>query len=224
MGSGSNNDNIRWGDRTALRWEGIKPFLKMFPHGKVIVNYRDPRAILASYKHSTYLPEPMYLDVIFSTLALFNYISSLGNVSKNVHLVKYEDLIEKPVYIIKKASQFLEIDYKDEMLNVAQFKDFKGEKFDTDSSFTSQKKSIDKSSRDLWREKLSNTEIHFTEMILKNHMLSFGFDLSGINLNQEELNKFKILLNDKYINKRFLYWKKNGNGLESHPDTVGAYN
>ena len=91
----SNNDDIRWGDRTALKWEGIKPFLKMFPHGKVIVNYRDPRAILASYKHSTYLPEPMYLDVIFSTLALFNYISSLGEVSKSVHLIRYEDLISE---------------------------------------------------------------------------------------------------------------------------------
>tara|TARA_A100000164_G_C21896373_1_gene768138 strand:- start:35 stop:1015 length:981 start_codon:yes stop_codon:yes gene_type:complete len=220
----NNNDNIRWGDRTVLSWESINQFLEMFPQGKVIINYRDPRAILASYKHSTYLPEPMYLDVIFSTLALFNYISSLGEVSKSVHLIRYEDLIEKPAFIIKKASQFLEIDYKDEMLNVAQFKDFKGEKFDTDSSFTSQKETIDKSSRDLWREKLSNIEIYFTEMILKNHMLSFGFDLSEINLNQEELNKFKILLNDKYINKRFLYWKKNGNGLESHPDTAGAYN
>ena len=30
----SNNYGIRWGDRTALRWEGIKSFLKMFPQVK----------------------------------------------------------------------------------------------------------------------------------------------------------------------------------------------
>lgn len=218
-----NDDNIRWADRTVLRWGGIKPFLEMFPKGKVILNYRDPRAVLASYKLSTYLPEPMYLDIIFSTLSLFNFIASLGDASNRVHLIKYEDLIEKPEYIIKKASQFLEISYKDEMLNVDQFKDFKGQKFNTDSSFTSQKESIDRSSKDLWKEKLTNIEIYFAEMILKNHMETLGFDLLGINLNGEELDKFNILLDNEYIKKRFIYWKKNGNGLESHPDTVGAY-
>ena len=187
----SNNYGIRWGDRTALRWEGIKSFLKMFPQGKVIINYRDPRAILASYKYSTYLPEPMYLDTIFSSLALFNYIFSLDKNSKNIHLIKYEDLIENPEFIIKKASQFLEIDYKDEMLNVAQFKDFKGEKFDTDSSFTSQKETIDKSSRDLWKNNLSNVEIYLTEMVLKDQMVSLGYNLSEINLNQQETDEFK---------------------------------
>ncbi len=219
----SNNYGIRWGDRTALRWEGIKPFLKMFPQGKAIINYRDPRAILASYKRSTYLPEPMYLDIIFSSLSLFNYISSLNKISKNIHLIKYEDLIENPQFIIKKASQFLEIDYKDEMLNVAQFKDFKGQKFNTDSSFTSQKESIDNSSRDLWKNNLSNIEIYFTEMILKDHMVSLGFNLSEINLNQKEITEFKKLLDNKYINKRILYWKKNGNGQENYPDKIGAY-
>ncbi len=219
----SNNYGIRWGDRTALRWEGIKSFLKMFPQGKVIINYRDPRAILASYKYSTYLPEPMYLDTIFSSLALFNYIFSLDKNSKNIHLIKYEDLIENPEFIIKKASQFLEIDYKDEMLNVAQFKDFKGEKFDTDSSFTSQKETIDKSSRDLWKNNLSNVEIYLTEMVLKDQMVSLGYNLSEINLNQQETDEFKKILENKYINKRILYWKKNCNGQESFPDKIGAY-
>ena len=147
----------------------------------------------------------MYLDTIFSSLALFNYIFSLDKNSKNIHLIKYEDLIENPEFIIKKASQFLEIDYKDEMLNVAQFKDFKGEKFDTDSSFTSQKETIDKSSRDLWKNNLSNVEIYLTEMVLKDQMVSLGYNLSEINLNQQETDEFKKILENKYINKRILY-------------------
>ena len=94
------------------------------------------------------------------------------------------------------------------MLNVAQFKDFKGEKFDTDSSFTSQKETIDKSSRDLWKNNLSNVEIYLTEMVLKDQMVSLGYNLSEINLNQQETDEFKKILENKYINKRILYWKK----------------
>jgi len=216
--------NVRWGDRTAVRWEGIKPFLNMFPNGKAVHIYRDPRALLASYKHMTYLPEPMYLDIVFSTLAMFNYISD-DSIRKNdnVYLIKYEELIENPELEIKKLCLFLEIEYKPSMLKVDQFKNFKGEKFDTDSSFTEQKISIDTSSKYIWKDKLTNVDVYLTEMILKKHMLTYGYELSAIDLDKDEFSDLYDLLHDEYILKRYTYWLKNCDGCESHPEDSSGY-
>lgn len=219
----SDNDNIRWADRTAVKWEGIKPFLEMFPNGKAVHIYRDPRAVLASYKHMTYLPEPMYLDIIFSTLSMFKFLSSEDCLTSRVLLIKYEDLIEEPQKVVINACDFLDIKYKEEMLDVSKFKDFKGQKFDGNSAFVAQKTSIDKTSKSLWKDKLTNIELYLTEMILKQYMLFFGYELSGVDLSKSEFNELYDLLHEEYIYKRYAYWLKNGNGQESHPDTDGAY-
>ena len=44
-------------------------------------------------------------------------------------------------------------------------------------------------------------------MVLKDQMKSLGYNLSEINLNQQETDEFKKILENKYINKG-LYWKK----------------
>ena len=60
------NITKKWGRKTQLVWRQIPDFLKIFPKGKAINIIRDPRSVLASFKKSTYNPEPAYLGAIFN--------------------------------------------------------------------------------------------------------------------------------------------------------------
>lgn len=214
----------RWGDRSAVNWSGIPSFIDMFPDGKVIHIYRDPRAVLASYKYFTYHEEPMYMDAVFASSAMFNFIENKAILqNKNIYLLKYEDLVSKPVETIKDICQFLDISYTSKMLNAASFIEPTGKTFDSNSSFKKNRKTIDRSSIDVWRDKLSNLDIYITEMVLKEKLLRYGYKLSGIDLNKNELTEMYDLLHIPFLRKRYKYWLENGTGLEAYPDTIGVY-
>lgn len=214
----------RWGDRSAVRWTGILPFLEMFPQGKVIHIYRDPRAVLASYKFHTYHKEPMYLDATFAALAMFNYLKRPEIIkNENILLLKYEDLVSAPDEQIKGVCRFLDIEFTDKMLDVGSFTENTGDPFDSNSSFKSNRKSIDKSCIDIWKEKLTRVDIHLTEMILKDKLIEYGYVLSGVDLNKEELREVETLLHSEFLLPRYNYWLETGDGQEAYPDTEGAY-
>ncbi|MGM0520200.1 MAG: sulfotransferase [Campylobacterota bacterium] len=217
-------NNIRWAEKTNVEWEGIEGFLDMFKNGKVIHIYRDPRAVLASYKYMTIHEGLKYLDAIFASLAMFNYISQekiLKN--QNILLLKYEDFVKNPRQNTIKICDFLEIKFTEKMLDVTSFKDKFGNNFDTDSSFTPQKKAIDTSSVNLWQEKLSVVEIYFTELILKKQMEAFSYKPLSVVLTNKESEEFNKLLKDPFIAKRYNYFIKYEDGQQAYPNTKDAY-
>lgn len=215
------NPGQRWGDRSAVNWEGIPAFLKMFPQGKVIHIYRDPRAVLASFKHYTYHPSPMYLDAIFASLAMFNFISheSISN-HPNIYLLKYEDLVTDPTSTIHKLCEFLDVKFRKSMLNVGEFLDKNGAPFDGNSSFIKGRKSIDSKSLDLYRQQLSPLDIYFCERIHGSILRDFGYEPSEIEVDENEI---ETLLENPYVEKRYRYWERNGDGEQAYPETVGSY-
>jgi len=220
----NSNNKERWAEKTQVEWESIPDFLNMFPNGKVIHIYRDPRAVLASFKHKTIHTGSMYLDAIFASLAMFNFLQE-KKVCNNerVYILKYEDFVGSPERFIKDICNFLNMTYSSKMLDVSSFKDIHGKKFDTNSAFTGQKKSINDSSVGIWKEKLSNIEIYLTEMILKDKMIDFDYSLSGIDLCKEEFLELHSLLHDDFLYKRYKYWLKFGNGQQAYPNKEQAY-
>jgi len=218
-------NNQRWCEKTNVNWESIPHFLKMFPNAKVIHIYRDPRAVLASYREMTIHKENfMYMDAIFASLAMFNFISLIEiKKNPNILLLKYEDFVSYPEQYTKKVCSFLDISYNSKMLDVKSYKDKFGKKFDTDSSFTAQKNNIDTSSLDLWKKELSKLEIFLCEKILREKLIQFNYSLKNPTLNNEEQNSLNRILNTPFINKRYSYYLKHLNGLEAYPNSPGAY-
>jgi hypothetical protein len=218
------DENGRWIDRSDVCWEGIPGFLEMFPEGRVVHLYRDPRAVLSSYKHMTYHPEPMYLDAVFASLSMFNFISrdEIRN-HPGIHLLKYEDLVCSPEKILVDLCTFLGIRFTDRMLEVGNFIDRFGKKFDSNSSFTGPRMSFDTRTIDLWKKKLSNVEIRFTEMILKEKMESFGYRSASPVLNKKETGELAGLLDHEFLRPRYNYWLAHGDGQQAFPNTPGAY-
>ena len=57
-----------WIEYAAMHWDGIPRFLNFFKEGKAAHIIRDPRAVLASWKKLSSLPENVYLNCIFNWL------------------------------------------------------------------------------------------------------------------------------------------------------------
>jgi hypothetical protein len=218
------DENGRWIDRSDVCWEGIPGFLEMFPEGRVVHLYRDPRAVLSSYKHMTYHPEPMYLDAVFASLAMFNYISRDEiRADPGVYLLKYENLVRSPKKVLTDLCSFLRIRFTDKMLEVGNFIDRFGKKFDSNSSFTGPRSNFDTQTIDLWKNKLSKLEIRFTEMILKEKMDAFGYQPENPELSEQEAEELATLLDHEFIRPRYSYWLAHGDGQQAFPNTPGAY-
>lgn len=217
-------NNERWGEKTNVNWEGSIDFLDMYPNGKVLIIYRDPRAVLSSYKKFTYHKGHKYLDSIFSSLAMFNFIKSIPNSYKeNIILLKYEDLVQNATKTISLICNFLDIEFSLSMLNPSSFIDNSGNLFDSNSSFFKNRKNIDSQSLNIWKSYLEEYEIYLVELITKNSLLEFGYELTNVKLSKTCTDKVNEILNDNYIKPRFQYWKKFGNGVQSYPDSNIAY-
>ena len=77
------------------------------PRSKVVVNIRNPYDVCASYK------EFMKSDLVKSLRVasdLLNWLNYYQNLCKNIFLVKYEDIENQKDELIKKLSEFCEVE------------------------------------------------------------------------------------------------------------------
>jgi len=215
-----NNSGRRWGEKTLLEWTNIPLFLEMYPSGKTIHIIRDPRDVLASYKHMTYETEEKYLDAIFNCLdSMQHAIEYSKNLSKeNYYLVKFEDLVSDRMGQIKKICDYLDIEFNESDYSDENIKEGVGEgsirlTLETHSSFpNSSQKSFKR-----WDKNLTKNELDLAEAILGDCMNCFGYDLSQ-NLNSNNFQwLLKIMQNNTLINDRIANYLKTGKGAEGFP-------
>ena len=209
-----------WGEKVNLCWRKIPEFLDMFPEGKTIIMVRDPRDVLISYKNMTIEPGLRYLDSIFASLDSLQYIKKFQEKfsSNNFCFIKYEDLVNLQEKTIQELCNFLEIKFDSIMLNGSQFKDKLGKTWKGD--FTSLK-TIEKISNKTigrWKSKISKVELYLVEMVLREQMIDFGYDLAAAPLEKNEWDELFEILNDDFIKNRYLSWLETGHGHQKYPN------
>lgn len=220
MRSLHNNSGKRWGEKSLLEWTNIPTFLKMYPTGKTIQIIRDPRDVVASYKHMTYETQEKYLDAIFNCLdSMQHAINYSKNLSKEkYYLVKFEDLVSDRMNQIKMICDFLEIDFIESDYEDNNIKEGVGEgivhlTIQTQSSFpNSSQKSFKR-----WDKNLSKNELDLTEAVLYDCMNYFGYELSESYKNNSYAWLLKIFKDNNLINERFMHFLDTGNGAEGFP-------
>lgn len=210
---------LAWGEKTNVCWNQIPNFLKMFPQGKTIHILRDPRGVLSSYKNMTEEPGLKYLDTAFAALHSFHSVEEYSkNLSgKNYYYLKYEALIADPQKELKALSEFLEIEFNPLMCDHTKFIDRIGKPWGGESSFASFIHGISDKPVNRWKEKLSKVEIFFIEMILREPMMNFGYELCASALNKDEWSQLYSILNDPFIKERYDYWLATGKGRQAYP-------
>lgn len=215
------SQNERWGEKTNVQWEGMLPFLDMFLNGRCIHIIRDPRAVLASFKHFTFQPTPRYLDSNFAAMAMFDFVARDEIKSDpRILLLKYEDLILNPEKVIRNICDHLQVTFHEKMLDMTGQANAP---YEANSSFHDAKKTIDSASLDLWKNKLSKADIAFTEGLLGERMSKWGYEKTNPTLSEDDRNELDGFRNHSYIKQRLEYVASHGTGQQAFPDDENAY-
>ncbi len=213
------------GEYAALQWREIPDFLKKFNNGKVIQIYRDPRAVLASWKKLSSIPNYSYLN------AVFNWIDSLNHVEKfkkkfdksNYMAVKYENIMSDPSNSVNEITNYLDISNEQNLLLPEKWP----------SSFNKKIVHIPRSAHDgnnilgfstkrvsNWKKNLENWEVYFIESICFNLMKKHQYDLT--NFDRNKIKKFKqkinsVLKRNNTLNENYKNFLKKNIGTNKYP-------
>ncbi len=213
-----------WGEKTNVAWGAIPDFISMFPNGKCIFLVRDPRDVLCSFKRMTTNPWPDYLDGIFASLGAFQQASRLANrLSKDsLYIVKYEDFVVEPEKHSREMCSFIGVEYDDVMLDTSTYIDVDGEKWSANTSYSEKIVNISPASVGRWKKNILKEELSLLEMILKEEMESYGYELSGNTFtNDDYLKSFEMLRASPTLMSRFEFWLKEKRGIDTYPNNPG---
>jgi omega-hydroxy-beta-dihydromenaquinone-9 sulfotransferase len=162
----------------------IDEILSFYPNAKIVCMMRDPRDVLLSQKYKWKLRFLGYKRMPMKEMvrSWFNYhpitISKLWNSSakqvatsiakKNVHLLKFEELLENPEQKLKELCNFLNVEFQQSMLLIPKI----------GSSIVHDQKGlgIDKNRTGHFLKELTSTEIYLCQKITAQHRKQFGYD------------------------------------------------
>ena len=210
----------KWGEKTQLVWRQIPDFLKIFPKGKAINIIRDPRSVLASFKKSTYNPEPAYLGAIFNCYdSMEKSLLYKKKYPSRFMYFKYEDIALDPKKTLKKIYNFLKLDSKHNLLHEKEWLDATGKKFHHNSVFANKRTKKNnfnlKSSTIRWKKNLSNNEVSLCEHINGKLMKEFKYK-SSYSRNWEHL--LPVIFKDEKIHGYFKNWLLYKQGVQEFPN------
>ena len=216
-----NNKLKIWGEKTQLVWRQIPDFLKMFPDGKAISIVRDPRSVLASFKKTTYNPEPAYLGAVFNCFdSMQKSIFYSEKYPNRVLCFRYEDIAKNPKKTLKKIYKFLNLDSNHDLINEKKWLNADGTKFIHNSAFTPKKinqKEFDiKSAISRWEKNLSDSEIAFCQFINKDLMSHFNYKVSK--KHRDWTSIMPTIFKDKKIHGYLKKWLLKNEGVQEFPN------
>lgn len=206
---------VQWAEKLASQWSDAPLFLKMFPQGKIVHIFRDPRDVCASYKHLTNEPGFAYLDSAFNCLSAMTMLPEMRDRygKDRVHLLRAEDLSIDREATIASLCDFLEVDYSAQMLEPR--KDLPGERWDVNTSFDGSLGAFAQpASR--WAKHLEQAEVAFVEMVCQPIMSRYGYVGSGIHQDRSIATAIAEFVSDPFIATRYDRFIRLGLGSEGY--------
>lgn len=224
----------QWGEKTMIRWTYVPDFLGMFPQGKVIHILRDTRDVVASYKRVTNEPGLRYLDAIFATKHSMDWARLEGArlPEQNFLVVRYEDLVADPQYEVRRMCKMLEVGFDERMLDHTRFTDRSGQAWQGNSAYAEpgavtttadglqhSVNGIKGDSVGRFRGKLADWEIYLAELVARDPLTHYGYELTGIDLDDQGWAELRRVLDDEFVSGRYRYWLKTNQGVEAYPSS-----
>lgn len=109
----------RWLEKTPFHIYYIEKILDFFPDAKIIINYRDPRAVIASWlKKDKY---KSILGLVYTWNKLAEWILELKanpQISNSLFFVRYEDLVAQPEITLENICKFIQEDFNKQLLDI----------------------------------------------------------------------------------------------------------
>jgi len=166
----------RWVEKTPANRNHIPEILRRFPHAKILVTMRDPRAILAAQ----IALEKTRKTGRFSTYYVIAHWRVAARLARRVRdgevpglVVPYERLVCEPARMMEEVCAYLEIDFDPDIVltptKVGQF--WRG-----NSAARINFSQISSEPTTRWRRELSEDEIGWVEWHCRDLMPEFGYE------------------------------------------------
>ena len=184
------------GDQTPRHVFYVAELHRMFPHAKFIHMIRDPRAVLLSQKRKwkagirwkqprfeilrTFLNyHPVTTSVIWKKAVTAGLQSSKILPRDKIITVRFEDFVESPEKYIRDLCTFLEVEFRDDMLDV-------GVELSATKSYEG-RKGIQKAVAERWKSDLSQTETFICQELTSSVMSYLSYPPANISPNPFKL-------------------------------------
>ena len=186
---------IRFGEKTPGHFKFAQRLLDEYPHCKIILLLRDPRASFASFR-SAKVGTGQVSDFIKKWSYATEVAQSLeGN--PRVKRVYFEELITDTEGVMDSVCTFLNISFHDDMMNYHSRKDRDYSPEQTHHENT--QRPIFTSGLVKWKSQLSTTQIGLIEHSLGEQMVAMGYELDGIKITFPRIRYMYSLMIDKLI-------------------------
>jgi hypothetical protein len=216
-------NNSIWGEYANLSWRNIPEFLGMFHDGKVIHVMRDPRGVLASFKHITFLASPLYLFSLFHWIDSAKYASDYKQFldPQKYYCCRLEDFHSDPGKAVHELCGFLEIPVEPVMLQPERWEDVLDESIVKVNISAYDKKKVfgfDQARSDRWREKLAPWEVALTQELAGPLLEYFGYEYVS-QVGRQELVKqaMRVLRKSTVMEDLLNVFLQEGESTDSYP-------
>jgi hypothetical protein len=198
---------VYFSEKTPYNIFVAKDLLDLFPDAKFIYVYRDGRDVVSSFKQvekryrNNKQSSGMRLVILTKSiiwLNIFNAFNALYNNPKykdRIYVIRYEDLVSKPLDELKRLMAFLDLELEQVQLDPSLFsmKDFNINTVDNhwynEESYTQK---INTGNIDKWKKDLSLFEKFIVNTILAKRLKQEGYPVNSIYLKLNWLF-FKVL-------------------------------
>lgn len=177
----------RWVEKTPANRNHISAILARFPHAKILVTIRDPRAILAAQ----IALEKTRKTGRFSTYYVIAHWRVAARLAKRVRdgeipglVVPYEQLVCEPVSMMERVCAYLEINFD---LETVLMPTKAGQFWSGNSAARINFSQISPEPATRWQRELSEDEMGWVEWHCRELMPEFGYEPK---LNQRQLRYF----------------------------------
>jgi hypothetical protein len=210
--------NGSWAEKTQLVWTKIPDFLDMFSQGKTIQMIRDPRNVLASFKKFTYADPPSYLGAVFncySSMKLgLRYQKKFS--PDEYSTVKFENILTSPEETITSLFEQFNFSADHDLLSRDNWTYPDGSSWGPNTAFDDGENGFDQSrALERWKENLSQWEVALTEVITRDLLREYGYELINFDVDWERI--LKPLMSDDQLLGFFRDWLLEQRGAEEFP-------
>ena len=177
-------------EKTPTNLRHIDRIIAIFPNAKIIHIVRDPRAVAASLSRMPWASYGVLVNALKWKLDALATRKYRGH--RNTYLrIAYEELVSQPRSSLTNLCRFLELPYTDAMLQYykTQAAYVKGEPWKDGTRRPINTENVTK-----WRHELSQHQVNMIQVVTRQQMNEFGYDLLQVPFTTKIVSPFHFVL------------------------------
>lgn len=172
-----------WGEYAPMQWRSIPNFINMFPEGKAFHVYRDVRGVLASWRRMSFMPDNLYLNIVFNWIDSINHLRRFREVlpADRYLPIRFEDVHSRPEETAHRICSFLGVTFEPQLLQPERWPDLFDRRYVEANVSSHDRKTyygFHQKLSDNWRAALKHWQVAVAEFLAREQLEAMGYECS----------------------------------------------